>query len=123
MQKKNNKSGGENNNNNDVAEKKNGDGGEKNSSAGGEKKKEDGPIPVVLKVDMHCEGCATKIVKCAKDIQGKIIFRPPCFSDFLQIFSSQILISLHFPHEFPPNFTKQCSYPTFCISVSIFHIL
>ncbi|CAB4282720.1 unnamed protein product [Prunus armeniaca] len=68
--KKNNKSGGENNNNNDVAEKKNGDGGEKNSGAGGEKKKEDGPIPIVLKVDMHCEGCATKIVKCVKDIQG-----------------------------------------------------
>ncbi|BFG34497.1 hypothetical protein CerSpe_207710 [Prunus speciosa] len=70
--KKNNKSGGENNNNNnnDVAEKKNGDGGEKNSGAGGEKKKEDGPITIVLKVDMHCEGCATKIVKTVKDFQG-----------------------------------------------------
>ena len=44
----------------DEKNKKNNDGG----------KKEETPTTVLLKVDMHCEGCASKIVKCAKALQG-----------------------------------------------------
>ncbi|KAF8403111.1 hypothetical protein HHK36_011205 [Tetracentron sinense] len=40
--------------------KKNGDGG----------KKEDGPITVVLKIDMHCEGCAKKVKRHVYDYKG-----------------------------------------------------
>lgn len=44
---------------------KNGDGG------GGEgKKKEEIPFTIVLKIDMHCEGCANKITKCVKGFEG-----------------------------------------------------
>ncbi|XP_038894057.1 heavy metal-associated isoprenylated plant protein 3-like [Benincasa hispida] len=42
----------------------NGDGG------GGGKKKEEIPFTVVLKIDMHCEGCANKITKCVKGFEG-----------------------------------------------------
>lgn len=44
---------------------KNGDGG-----GGGGKKKEEIPFTVVLKIDMHCEGCANKITKCVKGFEG-----------------------------------------------------
>ncbi|KAG6607260.1 Heavy metal-associated isoprenylated plant protein 3, partial [Cucurbita argyrosperma subsp. sororia] len=47
---------------------KNGDGG--GGGGGGGKKKEDNPFTVVLKVDMHCEGCANKIIKCVKGFEG-----------------------------------------------------
>ncbi|CAH8362362.1 unnamed protein product [Eruca vesicaria subsp. sativa] len=40
-----------------------GDGG-----GGGEKKT--ASVTVVLKIDMHCEGCASKIVKCVRTFQG-----------------------------------------------------
>lgn len=33
-------------------------------------KKDDGVLTVVLKVDMHCEGCATKIKKSIRDFEG-----------------------------------------------------
>lgn len=35
-------------------------------------KKEDEtkPTTVILKVDMHCDGCASKIVKCIRGFQG-----------------------------------------------------
>lgn len=42
-----------------------GDGGEKKN-----KKKEDGPITVVLKVDMHCDGCAMKVKKSVRGYEG-----------------------------------------------------
>lgn len=48
--------------------KKGGDGG------GNKKKNETASVTVVLKVDMHCEGCASKIVKCVRSIQGLIFF-------------------------------------------------
>ncbi|XP_062082195.1 heavy metal-associated isoprenylated plant protein 3 [Humulus lupulus] len=51
-----------------MGEKKNG--GDKKNGDGGEKKKDDSPITVVLKVDMHCEGCASKIVKTVKAFDG-----------------------------------------------------
>ncbi|KAJ0238811.1 Heavy metal-associated isoprenylated plant protein 3 [Hirschfeldia incana] len=39
-----------------------------NKGDGGEKKT--APVTVVLKIDMHCEGCASKIVKCVRTFQG-----------------------------------------------------
>lgn len=35
-----------------------------------EKSQEKNGITVVLKTEMHCEGCATKIRKCVKTIEG-----------------------------------------------------
>lgn len=42
----------------------------KEEKKGGGDKKEDGPLTVVMKVDMHCEGCARKVKKCVKDMPG-----------------------------------------------------
>ncbi|POO01151.1 Heavy metal-associated domain containing protein [Trema orientale] len=42
----------------------------KNNGDGGEKKKEENSITVVLKIDMHCEGCASKIVKTVRGFDG-----------------------------------------------------
>ncbi|XP_058082286.1 heavy metal-associated isoprenylated plant protein 3-like [Magnolia sinica] len=42
--------------------------GEEKKGDGG--KKEDGAITVVLKVDMHCDGCAKKIIKSVKGFDG-----------------------------------------------------
>ncbi|KAG1354970.1 Heavy metal-associated isoprenylated plant protein 26 [Cocos nucifera] len=50
-------------------EKKEGE-GEKKKEGGGGGKKEDGPPAVVLKVDMHCEGCAEKIKRSVKRLEG-----------------------------------------------------
>ncbi|TQE07304.1 hypothetical protein C1H46_007126 [Malus baccata] len=66
MAKKKKGDGGGNNNAGNTASN---DGGEKNKGDGGEKKEET-PITVILKIDMHCEGCATKIVKCVKGFAG-----------------------------------------------------
>lgn len=46
---------------------KNGEGG---GGGGAGKNKEENPVTVVLKVDMHCEGCANKIIKCVKGFEG-----------------------------------------------------
>ncbi|KAG7534987.1 Heavy metal-associated domain superfamily [Arabidopsis thaliana x Arabidopsis arenosa] len=55
-----------------MSEKKNdGDNKKKGGDNGGNKKKNETPsITVVLKVDMHCEGCASRIVKCVRSFQG-----------------------------------------------------
>lgn len=34
--------------------------------------KGDGPITVVLKLDLHCEGCALKIKRSVKNFEGTI---------------------------------------------------
>ncbi|KAJ6904601.1 heavy metal-associated isoprenylated plant protein 3-like isoform X2 [Populus alba x Populus x berolinensis] len=61
--KKNNNS----NNNNEVEKKEE----EKSKgSDGGGKKEEKGPVPVLLKVEMHCEGCVSKIVKSVRAFEG-----------------------------------------------------
>ncbi|RWR91587.1 heavy metal-associated isoprenylated plant protein 3 isoform X1 [Cinnamomum micranthum f. kanehirae] len=44
------------------------EGGDQKKGDGG--KKEDGPITVVLKVDMHCEGCAKKVKRAVKGFDG-----------------------------------------------------
>ncbi|XP_031385132.1 heavy metal-associated isoprenylated plant protein 3-like isoform X2 [Punica granatum] len=56
-----------------MGEKDNG--GEKKKSCccgedGKKDEKKNGPNAVVLKIDMHCEGCASKIIKCAKAFEG-----------------------------------------------------
>lgn len=51
-------------------EAKKDEGGEKKKDKGGEKKKDDGPITVVLKLDMHCEGCARKVKHSVKAFEG-----------------------------------------------------
>uniref|UniRef100_A0A5B6ZFH1 HMA domain-containing protein n=1 Tax=Davidia involucrata TaxID=16924 RepID=A0A5B6ZFH1_DAVIN len=40
----------------------------KNNNGGG--KKDDGSTTVVLKADMHCDGCATKVKKCIRSFEG-----------------------------------------------------
>ncbi|EPS59630.1 hypothetical protein M569_15175, partial [Genlisea aurea] len=35
-----------------------------------EKKKKEGSITVVLKADLHCEGCASKVVRCIRSFHG-----------------------------------------------------
>ncbi|CAK9160780.1 unnamed protein product [Ilex paraguariensis] len=42
--------------------------GEKMADAGG--KKEDGPITVVLKLELHCEGCARKVKRYVRHFDG-----------------------------------------------------
>ncbi|KAL6519373.1 hypothetical protein OROGR_018693 [Orobanche gracilis] len=44
-------------------------GGEK-KGAGGGKKIEVGPVTVVLKLDLHCEGCAKKVRRCISHLEG-----------------------------------------------------
>ncbi|KAG2299908.1 hypothetical protein Bca4012_011476 [Brassica carinata] len=53
-----------------MAKKKNNNSNsnEKKGDGGGDKKT--ASITVVLKVDMHCEGCASKIVKCVRAFKG-----------------------------------------------------
>ncbi|KAK9999407.1 hypothetical protein SO802_019010 [Lithocarpus litseifolius] len=44
---------------------------EKKDNGGGEKKNKDSnSLTAVYKIDMHCEGCATKIKRCVKDFEG-----------------------------------------------------
>ncbi|XP_009398026.2 heavy metal-associated isoprenylated plant protein 3 [Musa acuminata AAA Group] len=49
---------------------KKGDDEKKEKGGGGEKKKEEGPTPVEVKLDMHCEGCALKVRKLVKGLEG-----------------------------------------------------
>ncbi|XP_011004790.1 PREDICTED: uncharacterized protein LOC105111195 [Populus euphratica] len=57
-----------NNNNNNEVEKKEEE--KSKGSDGGGKKEGNGPVPVVLKVEMHCEGCVSKIVKSVRAFEG-----------------------------------------------------
>ncbi|TVU29960.1 hypothetical protein EJB05_21559 [Eragrostis curvula] len=75
------------------AEEKKGDGG------GGEEKKEDAPPPppppeeVVMKVFMHCEGCARKVKKILKgfDVRGSKLYAsfPPQTWEFINATKSE----------------------------------
>ncbi|KAJ9699280.1 hypothetical protein PVL29_008062 [Vitis rotundifolia] len=46
------------------------EGEKKNDGNGGGKKEDSGLITVVLKVDLHCEGCGSKVVKYLKGLDG-----------------------------------------------------
>lgn len=51
-----------------VSKQKKKSNNENKGDGGGDKKT--ASITVVLKVDMHCDGCASKIVKCARAFKG-----------------------------------------------------
>ncbi|XP_052173905.1 heavy metal-associated isoprenylated plant protein 3-like [Diospyros lotus] len=44
--------------------------GEVKKADGGAGKKDEGPAPVVLKVDLHCEGCAKKVKRAVRHFDG-----------------------------------------------------
>lgn len=44
--------------------------GEKKAAADAGTKKDDGPVPVVLKVELHCEGCAKKVKRVMRQCSG-----------------------------------------------------
>ncbi|KAJ0266615.1 hypothetical protein HA466_0005880 [Hirschfeldia incana] len=50
-----------------MAKKKNSN---ENKGDGGGGEKKTASVTVVLKVDMHCDGCASKIVKCVRSFKG-----------------------------------------------------
>lgn len=71
MQKKNKNSNQKTNENVNVNENK-----KKDNDEGEKKKQEANPIsPAVLKIDMHCEGCASKIIRCVRGFEGIISLR------------------------------------------------
>lgn len=74
MQKKNKKvaEAGEKVENNDQKEVKEQQkqGGENGAGGGGAGKKEGNGNVVLLKLDLHCEGCASKVVKIVKGFEG-----------------------------------------------------
>lgn len=39
-----------------------------------DEKKEEEPPEIVLKVDMHCEACATKVARTVKGFEGHLTF-------------------------------------------------
>ena len=43
---------------------------EKKAADAGGKKEEAGPIAVVMKLDLHCEGCAKKVKRSVSHFQG-----------------------------------------------------
>ncbi|KAJ6765506.1 HEAVY METAL-ASSOCIATED ISOPRENYLATED PLANT PROTEIN 6 [Salix purpurea] len=69
MAKKKNSSSNNNNNTSNVVEKKEG-GENKKGGNGVEKKQENSPVPVVLKVEMHCDGCVSTILKSVRSFEG-----------------------------------------------------
>lgn len=46
--------------------------GESKNEVKEKKKKEEEPQEIVLKVDMHCEGCARKVAKSLRGIEGSL---------------------------------------------------
>ncbi|KAK1266376.1 hypothetical protein QJS04_geneDACA000207 [Acorus gramineus] len=53
-----------------MGEKEGKGNGEEKKKGDGGKKDDGGPIAVVLKIDMHCEGCAKKVKRAVKGFQG-----------------------------------------------------
>ncbi|XP_078446132.1 heavy metal-associated isoprenylated plant protein 3-like [Wolffia australiana] len=58
---------------------------EKKKDEGEKNKKEEGPITVVLKVDMHCEGCARKVRHAVKGFGGIESVSTDCNSNKLTV--------------------------------------
>lgn len=58
--------------------------GEKKAADGGGKK-DDGPSPIVLKLDLHCEGCAKKVKRSVKHFDGVENVRADCASNKLTV--------------------------------------
>ncbi|KAI3472288.1 hypothetical protein Pfo_029803 [Paulownia fortunei] len=58
--------------------------GEKKAADGGGKKDE-GPIPVVLKLDLHCEGCAKKVRRAISHFEGVEKVKADCAANKLTV--------------------------------------
>lgn len=50
------------------------EGEKKPAAADAGAKKDDGPTPVILKLDLHCEGCAKKVKRALRSFDGKHLF-------------------------------------------------
>lgn len=71
MGKKNSRNQCDNNNNNKGDDEYNTKSEEKKSEGGGGKKKENvSLVAVVLKIDLHCDGCADKLMKTIRSFEG-----------------------------------------------------
>ncbi|PNY17736.1 heavy metal transport/detoxification domain-containing protein [Trifolium pratense] len=70
MGKKKNKSNGGENNNNGGNEENNNNGGKEENNNGGNKENNNNNNTMILKVHMHCDGCASKITKYLHSIKG-----------------------------------------------------
>lgn len=64
------------------------EGGEKKAAGAGDKKPE-GPINTVLKLDLHCEGCAKKVKRAVSHFEGTSNFNFPFF-----LFNSSISLKI-----------------------------
>lgn len=58
-------------------------GEKKNEGKGGDKKEGGGITTVVLKMDLHCEGCGSKVVKSVKKLDGMLAVSLPSVEDFI----------------------------------------
>ncbi|KAK6147051.1 hypothetical protein DH2020_017963 [Rehmannia glutinosa] len=65
-------------------EKKAAEGGEKKAKPGGGKKDE-GPITAVLKLDLHCEGCAKKVRRAISHFEGVEKVKADCDANKLTV--------------------------------------
>ncbi|OIT28584.1 PREDICTED: heavy metal-associated isoprenylated plant protein 6-like [Nicotiana attenuata] len=70
------------------------EGGEKKNDAGGDKKsggeaaggkKDDGPTAIILKLDLHCEGCAKKVKRSIRHFEGVNDVKADCGSGKLTV--------------------------------------
>ncbi|XP_011094611.1 heavy metal-associated isoprenylated plant protein 6-like [Sesamum indicum] len=68
------------------------DGGKKAAAEGGEKKaaevggkKDEGPTTVVLKLDLHCEGCAKKVRRAVSHFEGVEKVKADCAANKLTV--------------------------------------
>ncbi|GAU47225.1 hypothetical protein TSUD_107610 [Trifolium subterraneum] len=68
-QKKNHNNNKNNNNNNNNAQNQN-ENKETNNNNNNKKEDETKATKVVMKIDMHCEGCSSKIIKCISGFEG-----------------------------------------------------
>ncbi|XP_073042143.1 heavy metal-associated isoprenylated plant protein 3-like [Primulina eburnea] len=57
--------------------------GEKKADGGG--KKDDGPITVVLKLDLHCEGCAKKVKRSVSHFEGVEKVKADCAANKITV--------------------------------------
>lgn len=69
----------------EVAEKKNDAGEKKSGGDAGEKKSGDGPAAIVLKLDLHCEGCAKKVKRSIRHFEGVEDVKADCESGKLTV--------------------------------------
>ncbi|XP_051152598.1 heavy metal-associated isoprenylated plant protein 3-like [Andrographis paniculata] len=60
-------------------------GGEKKTAGGGGKKEEEEPNTVVLRMDLHCEGCAKKVTRSISQLEGVVKVKADCVGKKLTV--------------------------------------